>query len=517
MAKAPIAMSKIKQILRQRAQGGSRKSISRHTGVSLRTVKKYVNAAEGCDAGLEALLELEEWELLERLFPCTEVADERLAVLEEEFGPMERELRKVGVTRQLLWHRYKQAHPEGYNYSRFCHYFRRWRKRQDVSMHLEHRAGDKLFVDYAGKKLKVRLLSSGQEVELEMFVGILPASGYTYAEAVESQQKEDLIDTSQNCLHYFGGVPKAIVPDNLKSAVTTANRYEPTINQAFEEFANHYQMSVLPARAARPKDKALVENAVRLVYQRIYALLPEGPFHSIDDVNAAIRILLDAHNRALFQGGEDCRLDRFMALDQPELAPLPTERYSIKRHNRVTVQKNSHVLLSIDRHYYSVPYRFIGKKVKLSWDKRVVEVYYNRKRIAFHRRNIKRFSYTSTPDHLPSKHQHYNDRSPGYYLNKALEAGPQVVELFKAIFERRAHPEHAYKSCQGILSLQRSYGKDRLCKAAGRALFYSCYSYKCVKDILEKGLDQQTERPQPDKADSQIGDHENIRGKEYYQ
>ena len=259
MAKAPIAMSKIKHILRQRSQGGSRNGISRTTGVSLRTVKKYIQAAEGSDFGLEALLDMEEGELMDRLFPGSEVADERLLALEGLFPGMAAELGKVGVTRQLLWRRYKDAHPDGYNYSRFCDYFRRWRKGGDVAMHLEHVAGDKLFVDFAGKKLKVRLLSQGQVAELEVFVGILPASGYTYAEAVESQQKEDFIEATQNCLAYFGGVPKVIVPDNLKSAVTKADRYEPTLNQSFEEMANHYQMAVIPARSRRPRDKALVE------------------------------------------------------------------------------------------------------------------------------------------------------------------------------------------------------------------------------------------------------------------
>jgi transposase len=333
---------------------------------------------------------------------------------------------------------------------------------------------------------------------------------------VESQQKEDFIDATQNCLGYFGGAPKVIVPDNLKSAVTKANRYEPTLNQSFEEMANHYQMAVIPARSRRPRDKALVENAVRLVYQRVYAHLSEGPYHNLADVNAAIRDLLDAHNRATFQGGDDSRWDRFLARDKPELGPLPDHRYSIKKYARVTAQVNSHVLLSKDRHYYSIPYRFIGKKVKLSWDKRVVEVYFERKRIAFHLRNTERFGYTTTPSHLPSNHQHFLERSPGYYLNQGLKIGSEVVELFQEVFERRQHPEQGYKTCQGILSLERSYGRERLRKAAARSLTYGCFSYKCVRDILEKGLDQQGDHPQPTQAENTINDHDNIRGQEYY-
>lgn len=255
---------------------------------------------------------------------------------------------------------------------------------------------------------------------------------------------------------------------------------------------------------------------MRLVYQRIYARLSDGPYHSLADVNAAIRDLLDGHNRATFQGGDDSRRDRFFARDKPKLGPLPDHRYSIKKYARVTVQVNSHVLLSDDRHYYSIPYRFIGKKVKLSWDKRVVEVYFERKRIAFHLRNAERFGYTSTPDHLPSNHQSFLERSPGYYLSQALKIGPEVVELFKEVFERRQHPEQGYKTCQGILSLERSYGRERLRKAATRSLAYGCFSYKCVRDILEKGLDQQSGHPQPSKAENTIKDHENIRGKEYY-
>jgi transposase len=528
MAKASIAMSKLKQILRQRSLGGSLKAIHRHTGVALRTVKKYVRAAEASGLDWEALLELEESDLRARLSGSeisvghSDSGQGRLAVLEGRFEQMERELRKVGMTRQFLWHRYKQEHPDGYNYSRFCHYFQQWLGRKDVVMHLEHAAGEKVFVDFAGKKLRVVLADIGREVELEVFVGILGGSGYTYVEAVESQAKEDFIGACERMLRFFGGSPKVIVPDNLKSGVTRSNRYEPTLNQAFEDFANHYRMAVIPARAYKPRDKGLVENAVRLTYQRIYALLDEGPYRSLSDLNAAIRSLLEAHNRRPMQGREQSRWDRFLDEERAELSPLPAEGFHIRHQARVTVQKNCHVQLRIDRHYYSVPHGYIGKKVKLCWTQRQVEVYYRGERIAFHLRNTKRHSYTSTPSHLPSNQQAYLDWSPEHFMQRAQGYGQAMEKLFEGIFERRQHPEQAYKSCQGILSLARSYGRERLGKAAERAVAYSCFSYSCVRDILDKGIDLQMDTPRPvspapSGSDHQIKDHPNIRGKEYYQ
>lgn len=420
MARTPMSMQNVKQILLQRLTGASLKGISRSTGLSLRTVKKYVRLGEESDAPLADLVLLDDTDLSARLLgPPRPSGGERYEELACLFEEMERELQKIGVTREQLWHQYKQDHPDGYNYSRFCYYLRLWREGKDSVMHLEHLPGEKVFVDFAGKKLRVVIGDHGHESELEVFVGILGGSGYTYAEALESQKLPELLEAGNNMLEFFGGAPKVIVPDNMKTAVVQSSRYEPSLNTAFAEFANHYQMAVIPTRTYKPRDKALVENAVRLVYQRVYAKLAEGPFRSLDDLNAHIRSLVDVHNRTPYQGREESRYDRFISEDRPQLSSLPSDRFELRRQARVKVQKNSHVHLSIDRHYYSVPHSYIGKRVKLVWTRRTVEIYSDRTRIAFHRRTPGRFGYTSTPSHLPSNHQAYLSWSPtGTRINK---------------------------------------------------------------------------------------------------
>lgn len=514
-------MTKLRQILIQRAAEGSLKGISRKTGVALRTVKKYVRGAEATGRSIPELLELDDAALASCVQePAQQDENARLLQLEAQFPYFERELRRVGVTRQLLWDEYKSGNPDGYNYSRFCHYFQQWQGRQKAVMHLEHKSGDKLFIDYAGKKLKVMDWVSGREIEVEVFVATLGASGYTYVEASPSQQLEDFIASVENALHFLGGVPAALVPDNLKSAVTQSSRYEPKVNETFADFANHYGTSVLPTRAYKPRDKAHVENAVRITYQRIYALLRDRDFHSIEALNHAIRPLLDQHNARPLQGREESRLDRFEALDKPELAPLPTDCYEIKRHKWVTVQKNSHVRLGEDAHYYSVPYQHIGKKVKLTYTRRTVEVYCKLERVAFHKRNKSRFGYSSTPEHLPSNHRYVSDWNPDFFLNQALRIGPPVVEMFKAIFERKIHPEQAYKSCNGILHLKKRFTPQRVAAACQRALSHQCIGYGYVKTILEKGLDKLAggQEDQPGKSSSSHipQNHKNIRGKNQY-
>lgn len=512
MARQRIEMTRLRQILTQRMKGESLKGISRNCGTSLRTVKKYVRAAKATKREIGDLLSMEDHKLMQLLFPPPDESENtRLARLWNRFPYVEKELRRTGVTRSLLWHEYKGKDPDGYNYSQFCYYFQQWRGQQAAVMHLDHEAGDKLFIDYAGKKLKIMDWISGEEKEVEVFVAVLGASGYAYVEVSQSQQKEDFIASVENALHFFGGVPRAVVPDNLKSAVTKSSKYEAQLNETFEDFANHYGFAVLPARARKPRDKALVENAVNLVYQRIYALIRNRQFGTLEELNEAILPLLHAHNARPFQGQEQSRKDRFEELDAPTLSDLPAERYEIKYHKWVKVQKNSHVHFHQDRHHYSVPHRYIGKKVKLTWTRRTVEIYLNRERIAFHRRNTRRFAYTSVPEHLPSNHQFRADWSPGFFLNKAQKIGWPVVEFFKALFERKQHPEQAYKSCMGILQLGKRFGYERLIQACQRAIDYHCFNYRCVKDILEKGLDKLGESPQQS-TESHIPDHDNIRG-----
>lgn len=517
MANKSIRMSTLRQILTLKTQGRSNKAISGLLGISRTTVVKYVGAIRSCGKPASELLKHEDSEL-QILLGLAEEPDlsQRLQTLHGFFPYMEKELKRVGVTRQLLWHSYKQEYPDGYNYSQFCYHFQQWGQSKDAVMHFEHKAGDKLFVDYAGKKLKIRSWVHDREQELEVFVAVLGASQYTYVEVSESQQSEDFITSVQNALHYLGGVPQAIVTDNLKAAVTKSSRYEPKLNETFEDLANHYGMAVLPTRAYKPRDKALVEGAVKIVYQRIHAVIRDMTFHSIESLNERIRELLDGHNNRLFQGRAHSRKDLFEQIDQPVLNPLPSERYEIKHYAWVKVQKNGHVRLGEDKHYYSVPYRYIGRKVKLCYTLRNVEVISKGERIALHKRVRVFYTYTTIADHLSSQHNFVAGWKPELFLDWALGIGKPTLELIRAVLDKRVHPEQAYKSCQGILSFAKKYGSGRLNRACERALLYHCISYRCIKDILEKGLDQLEDDPAGEEQGSHIPDHENIRGKDAF-
>jgi transposase len=381
-------------------------------------------------------------------------------------------------------------------------------------MRIEHKAGDKMYVDFAGDKLSIVDKQTGEIQQVEVFVAILGASQLTYVEAVMTQQKEDFIAACEGALHYYGGVPAAIVPDNLKSAVIKSSKYEPVLNETFADFADHYGTTILPARAHRPKDKALVENAVRIVYTRIYAKLRTTQYFTLDELNKAILTALEEHNQAMLSGRNYSRRQQFEEVERPALAPLPPLRYELKKQLFATVMKNGHVSLSADKHYYSVPYRYIGKKVKLMYSRSTVEIYYNYERIAIHKRTKSAYNYTTEKDHMASAHKFVSEWTPERFLSWASGIHEDVHLYILKILNRKQHPEQAYKSCVGILSFAKKVGNERLIKACQRALGYGIYNYKTIQTILEKNLD---------KCDAEEGSqiemplHENIRGEEYYQ
>ncbi|WP_347159846.1 IS21 family transposase [Pontibacter chitinilyticus] len=359
-------MSKIRQILRMHSQGRSRLSIAAQSGASRNTVKKYLAAFDASGFTYQEVNALNDKELEELFGKSRERSpDSRLLALQRCFPHVDKELKRTGVTRRTLWEAYREEFPEGFRYSQFCFHYSQWKARVNPVMHLDHKAGDKLYVDFAGERLWLTDRESGEQTQVEVFVAILGASQLTYVEAVMSQQKEDFIAACENTLHYIGGVPAAIVPDNLKAAVTKSNRYEPTLNEAFADFADHYGTAVLPARAYRPRDKALVEGAVKIVYSRIYAPLRKQVHSSLPELNAAILQALEAHNSQPLRGRNYSRRLQFEEVERQALAPLPMLRYEFKRQCHATMMKNGHVCLGADKHYYSVPYRFIGKKVKL--------------------------------------------------------------------------------------------------------------------------------------------------------
>lgn len=518
MAGKQISMSKIKQVIRMRVQGVSLQKISQVLRSSRNTVRKYLQIIEVKGYKFEDLLALEDSEL-EALFSSpSEENVQRYSDLESFFPYMKSELKRVGVTRWLLWGEYKDKYPSGYSYSQYCDYYRQWQEAQGAVMHFEHEPGDKLYIDYAGKKLEIVDRQTGEIVEVEVFVCLLGYSQLTYVEAVYSQKKEDFIASCQNGLRYFGGVPRVLVPDNLRSAVTKASRYEAELNETFLDFANHYQTTVMPTRSYKPRDKSLVENAVNIAYKRIYAPLRNRIFHTIEDLNKEIWKLLEEHNNHPFQKEKNhqipyTRRKKFEESEKVHLQALPVEKYEIKYYKKVTVMKNCHVYLSEDKHYYSVPYQYIGKKVKLIYTQKQFLVFWNTEQIACHRRNNKKYAYSTIKNHLPSTHQFVASWNPDKFINWAARIDESVKAYIIEIIDSKIYPEQAYRSCVGILSMEKKVGTERLINAVKRAIRFNSYSYKTIENILKNNLDTV---PEETTIQTQLPFHENLRGAKAY-
>lgn len=417
------------------------------------------------------------------------------------------------MTVQHLWEEYYKENPDGLKSSQFRYHFKNWSNRVNPVMHMNHKAGDKMYVDYAGKTLSIIDQDTGEIKEVQFFVAILGASQYTYAEASMSQQKEDFVTSVENAIQFFGGTPAAIVPDNLKSAVIKSSRFEPTINETLADFADHYQTTILPARAYKPRDKSLVEGAVKILYRRIYVHLREQKFFSLDQLNEQIWNLLDVHNKKKLTACPYSRLELFTEDEKKELSPLPQERFEIKYQSFATVMQNGHVSLSVDKNFYSVPFQYLRKKVKLLYTKSTIEIYYKYNRIATHPRHYKPYVYTTNPDHMASTHQFVADWSAARFLDWANKIDPNVGEIILKIIDSKTHPEQAYKSCLGILSFEKKVGKQRLINACKRALEYKIYNYKTIQNILENNLDRIDIESE---TDLELPQHDNIRGKNYF-
>lgn len=519
MANKPISMSKIKQIIRCYCQGIGSKKTHQITGVSRNVIKLYVRRFKFLQLTLEEVETSEDLQLQQLFFPPKTgpvVPDQdRLAELQALLSVITKALRRKGMTLELQWQWYKQKHPDGYGRTQFYTYLTDYQRRSGFTMHLDHKAGEKLFVDFCGDKLSVVDPNSGEVKPVEVFVAILGCSQLTYVEAVWSQKKEDFISCCQRAFEYYGGVPGAVVPDNLKAAVTKSSKYEPVINETFETFAEHYSTVILPARSYKPKDKALVENAVKLVYQRIYTALAEQVFTSLADLNTAILVALEKHNSAPLKQGES-RRTLFELEEKPVLHPLPPLPYELRKVRENKVMKNGHVALHEDRHYYSVPYEYIGKRVRLVYHASVVDIYYQFNLLARHERNYRRNRYTTNPEHLASKHRFLSEWNPEFFSSKAREIAPEVALFVEKLMEAKAHPEQGYKACSGVLNLARRVGRERITIACRRALEYNAIHYYILEDILKKGLDQLSpeERSQQQPTTPQ---HANLRGKQYYE
>lgn len=513
MANKLTDMSKIRKVIKLYCRGNSKQFISNYLSLSRNTVKKYISLFELEGLSFEWIENKSDSEL-EELF-CSGKAvpvNVKLDALYSFFPQMERELKKVGVTVAHMWEKYIALHPDGLGSTQFRHHYKTWSKRVNCSMHMDHKSGDKMYIDYAGKTLSIIDAVTGESKEVQFFVAILGASQYTYAEASKSQKKEDFVCSVENAMRFFGGVPAAIVPDNLKSAVTKSCRYEPEINETLQDLADHYQTTILPARCYKPQDKALVENVIKILYTRVHAHLHGKEYYSIEDLNKAIATLMDAHNRRKLTARPYSRLDVFTEDEKQELRPLPNKHFEIRYQSFATVMQNGHVQLSEDKNYYSVPYQYIRKKVKLSYTSGTVEIYYKYNRIALHKRNYKHYVYTTTSEHLASTHRFVSQWSAERFIEWAEKIDSSVKEYIVHIIESRTHPEQAYKSCMGILGFEKKAGRERLIGACKRALDFEVYSFKAIQKILENNLDT---APFED-HDHELPDHHNIRGKHYY-
>ena len=514
MANNPIEMSKVRKVLNLHFQGKSKVFISKYLSLSRNTVKKYISMCILLGLDHEYISHKSDIELEAIFVKDNEIkVSKKLQQAYSFFSYMEKELKKTGVTKHQLWDQYIKKYPDGYKVSQFKDYYLRWSRKVNPVMHMEHKAGDKMFIDYAGKKLQIVDRHTGEIREVEFYVAILGASQYTYAEASLSQKKEDFIKSTENAFHFYGGVPAAIVPDNLKSAVAKSHRYEPQINKDFQDLADHYGTTIIPARAYKPKDKALAEGAVKILYRRIYSYLHKQTFYTLESLNTAIWTLLEKHNLALLTNRDYSRYDLFNEIEKKELSPLPVEPFEIKEIEQGTVIKNAHVMLKKDKHYYSVPYNYIQKKVKIIYTSDRVEIYHKYNRIALHKRNYKPHNYTTNPEHLPSTHQFLSDWNPQKFITWANNIDPIVGEFITCLLEQKQHPEQAYKSCIGVLSMEKKVGRQRLINACKRANYFGIYNYMAVDNILKRNLDIYTDI-QEDKL--QIPQHKNIRGEEYY-
>lgn len=506
-----VPMKKIHEVLRLHYEANlSHRKIARACGMSKGVVSKYLALAKARGIPWPLPAGWDESELEARLHPALE---KPARFVEPDFPATHQELKRKDVTLQLLWSEYATAHgTQAYRYSQFCHHYRQWQARQKRSMRQIHKAGEKLFIDYCGPTVPVVDGCTGEIHQAQVFVAVLGASSYTFAEATWSQKLPEWVASHQRAFRFFGGVSELLVPDNLRSGVSRACRYAPEPNETYQELARHYGTAILPARPYKPKDKAKAEVGVQVVERWILARLRHHTFFSLAELNQAIAGVLTALNERPFQKLPGCRRSAFESLDQPALKPLPAVAYEYAEWTQAKPGIDYHV--EVDKHYYSVPHRWVGQMLDVRATATTVEVFHKGQRVASHPRARKR-GFSTLPEHMPKAHREHREWSPGRFLNWAREIGPCTLEVVKRQLEDRPHPEHGYRSCLGLLSHARRYSKSRLETACDRALRIHSPSYRSITSILKQGLDQQP-LPQDEEAQGELPLHTNVRGPGYY-
>jgi len=508
-----LSMRKILEVLRLSFGGKlSPRLVAQSCGMGRTTVREYLERARRAGVSWPLPEGISDGELEALLFALAVSPGDAARPL-PDWKAVHAERQRRGVTLFLLWEEYKAVHPEGYEYSRFCDLYREWAGTLPVWMRQEHKAGEKLFVDYAGMTMPVVDRHTGEVRQGQIFVATLGASHYTYAEATWTQTLPEFIASNVRALEFIGGVPSLIVPDNLSSAVSHACRYDPDANPAYAEWAAFYGTAIMPTRVRRPRDKSPVESGVKGVEQRILAKLRNRTFFSLTELNQAISILLVEYNHRPFQQLEGSRRSQFDQLDKPALKPLPAARYEYAEWEKARVNLDYHVCA--DDHYYSVPYRLVKEEVHVRLTVTSIEVFHNGLRVASHMRSHKKHHHTTKNEHMPEGHRAYAEWTPDRVVRWVGRAGEATAEVAQRIIASRPHPEQGFRACMGVKRLGETYGIDRLEAACQRALAIQSPSYKSVKSILENGLDR---KPLPDSpTNTPPIEHENVRGADYYQ
>lgn len=519
MARKPVSMRKARDILRLRHELGlGVRQIARSLHISHGTVVNYLSRAEAAELGWPLPADIDDRELGDLLFSSQRSAQgprRPLPSMEYIHKELRGKRRSKGITLQLLWEEYRAEHSDGYGYTQFCEYYKRFVGTLEPSLRQPYRAGEKLFVDWAGETIPVIDATGGQVRQAHIFVAALGASNYTYAEAFENTQLPSWIEAHIRTWEFLGGVARITTPDNERTAVSRPCRYEPALHRTYEALAEHYGTVIIPARAGEPQDKAKVETAVQNVERRILAALRHESFFSVAEINRAIRPLLVDLNGRPFQKMAGSRAELFAELDKPALLALPACRYELGVWRKAKANIDYHV--QVDWHCYSVPYGLANQLVEICLGVRTVEIFYRGKRVALHARSHQRGGYTTDPAHRPKSHQRHLDWTPGRLVRwSSKEVGPQCGQVVARLLEDKPHPEQGYRACLGIMRLGRHYGKERLEAACRRAVLLDACSYGSVKSILASGADR---RPLPTKEEEATGPrilHENLRGRDYY-
>jgi len=510
------AMRKIIEVLRLKCEARlSHERIAAATGISKGAVTQYLRRAQAAGITWPLPEQTDEAQLEARLFPRAARLVERHAM--PDLAHLHQELKRKGVTLMLLWEEYAAAHAgQAYRYSQFCLLYHRFAATLKRSMRQLHRAGDKLFIDYSGQSMPIIEAATGEVHRAQIFVAVLGASSYTYAEASLSQQLPDWIASHVRCFEYMGCVAALLVPDCLKSAIKHACRYEPECTSTYEDLARHYGTAVLPARPYKPRDKAAVEMSVLVVQRWILARLRNQQFFSLAELNAAIRELLIELNNRPFKKLDGCRRSAFETIDRPAMKALPTTRYEFAEWKKAIVNIDYHV--QFDARYYSVPHSLVRQRVELRVTATTVECFFKGKRVASHLRSAQRGAPTTLPEHMPESHRKHMQWTPGRLLNWALAIGPATRDVVKWQLENRPHPEQGYRACLGLLNLVKHYGATRLEAACRRALAIGSPKRRSIKSILEAKLDQHPDLfPASEKTfGTTAPQHSNVRGADYF-